>query len=83
MAGHQRTTGECPALPQAPVCHRNMDVYQWLLMLSMHSQRHIVQIPEIKAHAPDRKRKTNHAAAIPRVQLSQWPHACHATSSPK
>jgi hypothetical protein len=29
----------------------NMDVYQWLLMISTHSQRHILQIHEIKAHA--------------------------------
>jgi hypothetical protein len=27
----------------------NMDVYQWLLMISSHSQRHILQIREIKA----------------------------------
>ena len=26
-----------------------MDVYQWLLMISTHSQRHILQIREIKA----------------------------------
>jgi hypothetical protein len=29
----------------------NMDVYQWALMISTHSQRHILQIREIKAHA--------------------------------
>jgi hypothetical protein len=29
----------------------NMDVYQWLLMISSHSQRHILQIRENKAHA--------------------------------
>jgi hypothetical protein len=28
----------------------NMDVYQWLLMISTHAQRHILQIREIKAH---------------------------------
>ena len=28
----------------------NMDVYQWLLMISTHSQRHIMQIREIKEH---------------------------------
>ena len=27
----------------------NMDVYQWLLMISTHSQRHILQMREIKA----------------------------------
>ena len=29
----------------------NMDVYQWFLMISSHSQRHILQIREIKANA--------------------------------
>lgn len=29
----------------------NMDVYQWLLMISTHSQRHILQIREVKTHA--------------------------------
>lgn len=29
----------------------NMDVYQWFLMISTHSQRHILQIREIKTHA--------------------------------
>jgi DinB superfamily len=29
----------------------NMDVYQWMLMISTHSQRHILQVHEIKAHA--------------------------------
>ena len=28
----------------------NMDVYKWFLMISTHSQRHILQIREIKAH---------------------------------
>ena len=28
-----------------------MDVYQWLLMISTHSQRHILQIREIKGAA--------------------------------
>jgi DinB superfamily len=28
----------------------DMDVYQWLLMISTHSQRHILQIREVKAH---------------------------------
>ena len=28
-----------------------MDVYQWMLMISTHSQRHILQIREVKAHA--------------------------------
>ena len=29
----------------------NMDVYQWVLMISSHSQRHILQIREVKASA--------------------------------
>ncbi len=29
----------------------NMDVYQWLLMISTHSQRHILQMREVKAHS--------------------------------
>ena len=29
----------------------NMDVYQWMLMISTHSQRHILQIREVKTHA--------------------------------
>jgi len=29
----------------------NMEVYQWFLMISTHSQRHILQIREIKSHA--------------------------------
>jgi hypothetical protein len=29
----------------------SMDVYQWMLMISTHSQRHILQIREVKAHA--------------------------------
>ena len=32
------------------------DVYQWFLMISTHSQRHILQIREIKAH-PDYPKK--------------------------
>lgn len=28
----------------------NMDTYQWFLMISTHSQRHILQIKEIKEH---------------------------------
>ena len=34
-----------------PLIDGNMDVYQWFLMISTHSQRHILQIREIKAHA--------------------------------
>jgi DinB superfamily len=29
----------------------NMEVYQWVLMISTHAQRHILQIREIKTHA--------------------------------
>jgi hypothetical protein len=34
----------------------NMDVFQWFLMLSSHSQRHILQIREVKASAGFPKR---------------------------
>jgi hypothetical protein len=34
----------------------NMDVYQWFLMISSHSQRHILQIREVKALAGFPKR---------------------------
>ena len=33
-----------------PLIDGNMDVYQWFLMISTHSQRHILQIREVKAH---------------------------------
>jgi hypothetical protein len=35
-----------------------MDVYQWVLMISTHAQRHILQIREVKAHAGYPKGKT-------------------------
>ena len=28
----------------------SQDLYQWFLMISTHSQRHIMQIREVKAH---------------------------------
>ena len=34
-----------------PLIGGNQDVYQWFLMISTHSQRHILQIREIKANA--------------------------------
>lgn len=33
-----------------PLTGGNQDLYQWFLMISTHSQRHILQIREIKAH---------------------------------
>ena len=33
-----------------PLAGGNQDLYQWFLMISTHSQRHIMQIREIKAH---------------------------------
>jgi len=33
-----------------PLTGGNQDVYQWFLMISTHSQRHILQIREVKAH---------------------------------
>jgi hypothetical protein len=43
----------------------NMDVYQWFLMISTHSQRHILQIHEIKAHA-NYPRGTAKSSSAPR-----------------
>jgi hypothetical protein len=37
------------ALRSRRLLEGNMDVYQWFLMISTHSQRHILQIREIKA----------------------------------
>jgi hypothetical protein len=34
-----------------PLTGGNQDVYQWFLMISSHSQRHILQIREVKAHS--------------------------------
>jgi hypothetical protein len=33
-----------------PLVEGNQDLYQWFLMISTHSQRHILQIREVKAH---------------------------------
>ena len=34
-----------------PYLSASQDLYQWFLMISTHSQRHIMQIREVKAHA--------------------------------
>ena len=49
MTGYAKTTKE--ELRTRKLLEGNMDVYQWFLMISSHSQRHILQIREIKAHA--------------------------------
>jgi hypothetical protein len=38
------------------VDRENCDAYQWLLLISTHAQRHILQIREIKANAKFPKR---------------------------
>ena len=43
-----KTTGE--DLRGRPYLTASQDLYQWLLMISTHSQRHILQIREVKAH---------------------------------
>jgi DinB superfamily len=48
MAGYAKTTTE--DLRARKLLEGNMDVYQWFVMISSHSQRHILQIREIKAH---------------------------------
>ena len=49
MTGYAKTTKE--DLRSRKLLDGNMDVYQWFVMISAHSQRHILQIREIKAHA--------------------------------
>jgi DinB superfamily len=48
MTDYAKTTRD--ALRTHKLLEGNMDVYQWFLMISSHSQRHILQIREIKAH---------------------------------
>ena len=50
MRDYAATTGD--DLRSRMLLEGNMDVYQWCLMISTHSQRHILQIREIKAR-PD------------------------------
>ena len=49
MHDYAQTTGD--DLRSRKLLEGNMDVYQWFLMISTHSQRHILQIREIKANA--------------------------------
>lgn len=49
MRDYARTTTD--DLRSRKLLEGNMDVYQWFLMISTHSQRHVLQIREIKAHA--------------------------------
>jgi hypothetical protein len=48
MLAYARTTQDDPRA--RILIGGNMDVYQWMLMISTHSQRHILQIREIKAN---------------------------------
>jgi hypothetical protein len=48
MRDYAQSTGE--DLRSRKLLEGNMDVYQWFLMISAHSQRHILQIREVKAH---------------------------------
>jgi hypothetical protein len=48
MKEYAKATGD--DLRSRKLLEGNMDVYQWFLMISTHSQRHILQIREIKAH---------------------------------
>jgi hypothetical protein len=48
MNDYAKSTGD--DLRGRKLLEGNMDVYQWFLMISTHSQRHILQIREIKAH---------------------------------
>jgi hypothetical protein len=49
MRDYARTTNE--DLRSRKLIEGNMDVYQWFLMISTHSQRHILQIRDVKAEA--------------------------------
>jgi hypothetical protein len=55
MKDYARTTGD--NLRAHKTLEGDIDVYQWFLMISTHSQRHILQIREIKAH-PDYPKKS-------------------------
>ena len=48
MKDYAKTTSD--DLRSRKTLEGNIDVYQWFLMISTHSQRHILQIREIKAH---------------------------------
>ncbi len=48
---HEYAQGTSEDLRSRKLLEGNMDVYQWFLMISTHSQRHILQIREIKAAA--------------------------------
>jgi hypothetical protein len=48
MKDYAKTTAE--DLRSRKTLDGDIDVYQWFLMISTHSQRHILQIREIKAH---------------------------------
>jgi hypothetical protein len=48
MRGYAQSTSD--DLRSRKLLEGNMDVYQWVLMISTHSQRHILQIREVKAH---------------------------------
>lgn len=50
MLAYAKTTTD--DLRSRQLVEGNMDVYQWVLMISTHSQRHILQIREIKAAMP-------------------------------
>jgi phage pi2 protein 07 len=54
MTAYAKTTKD--DLRSRKLLEGNMDVYQWFLMISTHSQRHILQIREIKAHEKFPKR---------------------------
>ena len=49
MKDYAKTTND--DLRSRKTLEGSIDVYQWFLMISTHSQRHILQIREIKAHA--------------------------------
>ncbi len=62
MRDYAKTTSD--GLRSRRLIDGNMDVYQWFLMISTHSQRHILQIREIKADAKFPGKSTT-SASVP------------------
>ena len=54
MRGYAQSTSD--DVRSRKLLEGSMDVYQWFLMISTHSQRHILQIREVKAHKDFPKR---------------------------
>ena len=49
----------------------SQDLYQWFLMISTHSQRHIMQIREVKAHKNFPRNKSENEIRDPRSEIEK------------